>query len=265
MTARRTTWVLASALVVASVGFGARALVRRRATETILPHFVEPAAGPRAPVAGAFGFKVGHSTLDEARAVLARRGLDCPDTSMRALMREMREARRRERDERKRRGEPVDAVSGASALDRPSPKERNPQVRLSCEPVAPGQLGEHDRPASEGRLLLVFDSPTLPLRHVSFERTHQDPHAAEGDLAASLAALRARFGPPSREPEGSPDLAWLRPVTYEWRFADLQVKVFALHYGARGVSIGETIEVPWPVRPDAPRLASLRGGAEAAP
>jgi hypothetical protein len=53
------------------------------------------------------------------------------------------------------------------------------------------------------------------------------------------------------------DLPWMVPVEYEWMFADLLVKVSALNFGARGVSVTETVEVPLPIRPDAPAVATV--------
>lgn len=253
-------WVsvgLAALVALAGIGYGARRLLRPRGPETVLPTFVEPGPGPRAPTTQGFGFSVGRSKLANVRGELARRGLACPDTSIRAMMKEMRETRLREMEAKKQTGEAPDAVSGASAMNRPSPKERNPQVRLSCEPVSAALLADQPRPSIDGRWLMVFDSPDLPLRHVSFERTHAQLDEARRDLSASVAALVVRFGQPNVAPRAEDeDLPWLKPVAYEWKFADLHVKVLALNYGKRGVSLSETIEIPWPVRPDAPtRLA----------
>src|SRR5262245_21185617 len=100
--------------------------------EPVLPAFTEPGGGPHAPSSEGFGVAVGRMTVTEAEGRLKALGLDCKHTSIRALLREMREKKLAEIEEKKARGEDVDAVSGAS-LTRPSPRERNPQVRLSCE------------------------------------------------------------------------------------------------------------------------------------
>ena len=252
---RRRWWLLGVTMLAAVVagGFGARRLWRP--PETVLPAFVEPGAGPRAVASDGLGFKVGRTTLAEARDALAARGLECPDTSMRALMRGLRAAKKRELEAKRARGEPTDAVSGASAVNRPSPKERNPQVRLSCEPVDSARLRDRARLDVRGRWLFVFDSPEHPLRHVSFERTHADKARAEADVVESVAALTVAFGSPTRRPARE-DLAWLAPVAYEWQFADLHVRVFALAYGEGRIHVSETVEVPWPVRADAPALST---------
>jgi hypothetical protein len=234
----------------------------RRALVDVLPAFTEAGPGPRAPSTRALGFALGDSGLDGVRARLAAAGLSCPDTSMRALMREARERTRREMAVRKARGEDPDAVSGASGVDRPSPKEANPQVRLACAEVAPGALGLPELAAIpvRGRLLLVFDSPRHPLRHASFERSYP-----AGELAAALADLNdtrrrhaAVFGAPAGAAAGDTrELPWLSPAETAWRFADLHAKVSAIDWGPRGIVVSEIVEVPWPVRADAARRSSL--------
>lgn len=247
-------------LVVAGGGFAARRFWGGRGPLTVLPTFVEPGPGRRAPRSDLLGLVVGRTSLTETRAALAGRGLQCPDTSMRALMKEMREAKLRDVQERERLGKAPDAVTGASAMNRPSPKERNPQVRLSCEPVQAQRLADRPRASAPGRWLIVFDSPDHPLRHTSFERTHHLVPEASADLRDSVAALTARFGPPTKsaDPTRARDLPWLSPAEWEWRFADLLVRVVGLNYGTRGVNVSETIEVPWPVRPTAPADAVPR-------
>lgn len=261
--ARRWTLPLGCglALLGATGGFALYRVARRGEVRDVLPEFVEPSDGPHAPASSAFGSDVGSSSLASVRGKLAAAGLDCPDTSIRALLRQARADKRREVAARKARGEAVDAVSGASALGKPSPKESNPQVRLACDGVSSEALGDRTRIPARGRLLFVFDSPALPLRHVSFERTFA-PDAigrALEDVIATERSLRARFGPPTAAPAGPlRELPWLSPVTYEWRFADLAVRVSALSYGGKGVVVSEVVEVPWPVRADAParKLAS---------
>ncbi|HEY0715389.1 MAG TPA: hypothetical protein VGF45_22095, partial [Polyangia bacterium] len=152
------------------------------------------------------------------------------------------------------RGESVDSVSGASAVNRRSPKEANPQVRLTCDETPVHALLDRARPPGRGRLLLVWDSPRHPLRHASFERTYATTSMATAltDYIATRRALAAVFGPPV-SPAAEPEvLPWLSPVETRWVFGDLHVRVTALNYGPRGIVLSEIVEVPWPVRPDAP-------------
>jgi hypothetical protein len=237
-------------------GFYAARWREARRDATILPAFRDPGPGPRAPSSAAFGMTIGRSSLDEVKAVAGRLGLTCPDTGMRTMLRQQRAAKKAELEQRKRDGLSVDGVSGASLVNRVSPMERNPQVRLRCDEVKAPVLPGRQRPPSVGRLLLVFDSPELPLRHASFQQTFLDPNDAVAELDAAAAAHTTTFGPPTKRPkvQGVP---WMAPIEYEWAFADLLVKVSALNFGARGVSVTETIEVPLPVRPDAPSVATV--------
>jgi hypothetical protein len=220
------------------------------------PRYTEPPAGARAPRSDAFGARVGHSRIEDVQALAARLQVDCPDTSARALMAQARAHRAREAEERKKKGLPPDAVSGASKRKGPSPMERNPQVRLSCEALPTARLFDRERAPSDGRLLFVFDSPEQPLRHASYQRTLADPALARTELAAAVAATEKRFGSPTRQPKSLEDpLPWLVPIEYEWSFADLTVRIAALNFGgARGIMLTELIEVPLPIRPDAPAL-----------
>jgi hypothetical protein len=263
--------VAAATVVAIAAALGWAAWSYRRMHEAALdaryiPSYREPGPGRRAPSSDAFGLRVGGSTLTEVQAQLARMGLQCPDTSIRALMARSRADRMREIEERKRQGQPVDDISRASSLRRRSPMEHNPQVRLSCENVVSTRLTDRPRPISTGRLLFVFDNAERPLRHASFARTLGDPASGRSEVAAAVAAYTARFGRPTRTPPaepaapapGSPPqpagaLPWLAPVDYEWTFADLTVRVSALNFGGgRGTTLTELIEVPLPIRPDAP-------------
>jgi hypothetical protein len=100
----------------------------------------------------------------------------------------------------------------------------------------------------------VFDGPAQPLRHASFERTFSAASAARRDLDLTMSHLAQRLGPPTRSANAaSADLPWLTPVEYEWSFADLRAVITAINYGGRrGIVVSETVEVPWPVRADAP-------------
>ena len=257
---RKIVLVLSAALGVPAlvIGYGLHRMHERRTIRDVLPTFSEPAQGPRAPSARALGFVVGSSTLEQVRARLYAAGLDCPDTSMRALMQQSRDQTRAEMQARKARGEDPDAVSGASRVDYRSPKEANPQVRLSCGEVSSSQLGDAERTASRGRLLLVFDSPRHPLRHVSFERTHPATQvsAALADLDGTRSRLSSQFAATASGLEPTSELPWLSPRETAWRFSDLHARVTAINYGPRGVVVSEIVEVPWPVRADAPARTS---------
>ena len=266
--ARRRPWRRAAlgtlTLTVAVVGwYSVKGWMRMRAMgpETVLPDFVEPSAGPRTPSVTAFGqFEIGKQGLAEVQALAAARGLDCPDTSIRAMMDEMRDAKRKEIEEKG-----VDAVSGASILKRRSKREQNPQVRLACRETPGATLGREG--ATPGQLLLVFDSPEYPLRHTSFRRSHDEREPALRDALATVAAYEARFGPPTAVKRPLPDdpdqLGSLQPAEYRWAYADLEVRVTLLDFGKR-VSVEERVEVPWPVSADAPTLG-VEAGADARP
>jgi hypothetical protein len=227
---------------------------RRGRIVDVLPAFTEPASGPRAPTSHAFGFAVGAETLVAAESRLRASGVACVDRSIRALMKSAREEKQREIEAAKARGEGVDSVAGASAVHRRSPKEANPQVRLTCDETPPHTLLDRQRPPGKGRLILVWDSAQHPLRHASFERTYATTSmaAALTDYIATRRALAAIFGPPVHDTAEPDSLPWLAPVETRWAFADLQVRVTALNYGPRGIVLSEVVEVPWPVRPDAP-------------
>jgi hypothetical protein len=269
MKRRRLVLVLGGTLGVAAVvlGYGLYRMQARRNLKDVLPAFSEPGPGPRAPSARALGFALGESTLDSVRARLTAAGLDCPDTSMRALMQQAREQTRREMEARQARGEDPDAVSGASRVSYRSPKEANPQVRLACGDVASDALGDANREPSRGRLLLIFDSPRHPLRHVSYERTY--PATAVAAAIADLDSTRRRLGVTFGRSEDVPtaELPWLSPRETVWRFADLEAKASAINWGPRGVVVSEIVEVPWPVRADAaarkqPGVATRRHGGQ---
>ena len=158
-----------------------------------IPRFKDPPPGPRAPGSDAFGARVGASSLQDVQQLVQRMGIDCPDTSARALLGRARAARVAAAEDRKRRGLPPDAVSGASG-NRRSPMERNPQVRLSCEDLPASALTDRPRAPSIGRLLFVFDSPEHPVRHISYQRTHarrgRGPGRARGGGGRLPAAFR---------------------------------------------------------------------------
>ena len=250
-----------TAAVVVAVGAGlawgrwSYGLMRQAALEaSFLPHYRDPPPGKRAPSALAFGNEVGKSSLDEVRTWARRLGLDCPDTSVRAMLRRAR-AERRLAQESAHAGPSTDAVSGASgSSDRRSPREYNPQVRLSCSRASAATFSGERRPPQLGRLLFVFDSAAHPLRHASFQRIVVDPRLALREFEAAARSFERTYGRPSVRPQVA-GLPRLTPVAYQWTFSDLVVRVTALNFGAKGTSLSEIVEVPLPLRPDAPALA----------
>jgi hypothetical protein len=267
MTRRSRTRRLALAALAVCVlvlGWTGIRMYRAQQSQTdLLPTVRDPDAGPRAPSTTAFGFDVGHDASSTVADGLAARGLACKDTSVRAMMQQVREHKRRELEEVERRGGDVDAVTGASIVGRKSPRERNPQLRLSCEGVTADALGLARPVVAAGRALFVFDSAEHPLRHASFRRSHREADDAVVDLRASIADWRARLGEPTSQSGSLPDLSVrierLPPLVVEWRYADLVVRISTIDFGARGVSqnisVEERVEVPWGIRSDAPSTA----------
>ncbi len=222
--------------------------------------FKDPPPGPAAPSTAAFGAVVGTSNFSDIEALVTRLELNCGDTSVRALMDKRREKEKAKAAEAKARGE--DAVTSASWVNKRSKREANPQVRFSCPKIDSSQIQDRERPPSSGRLLFVFDTEDQPLRHTSFQRTHKDHAAALADYTATTAALTAVYGPPTTLPrqalptpgaDGS--IEFPPAVNFEtvWTFADLHVRTTVLRYGNL-VTVGERIEVPHGIRPDAPRF-----------
>jgi hypothetical protein len=218
---------------------------RAHHVEDVLPAFIDPPAGPRAPARHGFGVPVGKTSLGEIEAFIAKHQLACRDTSARALIREARE--------KKQRVEDVDANTSASGK-KTSPMEKNPQVRLSCEGTAASKIGDRARTEGTGRLLFVFDSPKHDLRHVSFRRVFTDHASARKDLVETIDAVKAVYGEPTAIsgtlPAEGTEFAKLEPYKLEWVWTDLKISVSGLSYGERGVDVYEAFEVPWPVRVD---------------
>lgn len=229
--------------------FSARARSRRsNAVEDVLPDFKELPPGPRAPKSSGFGVAVGKTRLSDVEETIARRHLDCKDTSARALMKAAREHKAVTKA-----ADDVDATSSASSK-KTSPMEKNPQVRLSCEGTPADAIGDRPRPSASGRVLFIFDSPKHPLRHVSYRRVHKDPAAARNDAVDALAAMTASYGAPTAitgalPAEGAPFERY-SPYKAEWIWPDVKVTVSALSFGERGVDVYEAVEVPWPIRTD---------------
>lgn len=224
--------------------------------------FKDPGPGPRAPTTAAFNAVVGVSMFAEVEALVKQRGLECADTSVRAMMDRRREAERARVADAKARGE--DAVTSASWVNKRSKREANPQLRFSCPTITADQIGDRPRPPSTGRLLYVFDDAVYPLRHSSYQRTHKDHAAALLDFQDTVAALTATYGLPSKPlktalPQHDADgkLEFPNATNFEiaWDFADLAVRANILRYGDL-VTVGERLEVPHGIRPDAPRLGA---------
>ncbi len=221
-----------------------------------LPTFTDPAPGARAPQARAFGFEIGSDRLNDVTAVIGKLGLQCPDTSIRALMDKARAVKKQEIAAAEASGAGVDSVAGASMIYRRSPKERNPQVRLSCDSVKSNRLVDRVRADSTGRLLFVFDSAEHPLRHVSYTRSFRgiDDTLAVSEFMASKKALTDVFGPwVGIDEEIELPMPRYKSYAVTWKFSDLQATVRLMNMGDGRLSLDETIEVPWPVRAGEPR------------
>lgn len=227
--------------------------------ETLLPEFEQPDPQlERAPSSMALGVEVGVVSLEALLRELETRALACDDTGIRASVERLREYKRRQLAE----AADPDAVSGASILYRRSKKERNPQIRLACSVDSLAQVEPSagaGRPRVPGRALFVFDSPAYPLRHASLRRTYQTGEAAALDLRETASRFEAIYGEPSSRrgtiplPGDAP--AKLEPIRLEWRYADLLVQVSATSFG-KLTSVDERVEVPWPIRSDAPQLSA---------
>lgn len=235
-------------------------MMRRAADEVVLPDFEELGSGPRAPATALFGLEVGKSTFADVQALEARAKLSCKDTSARALMKQMRAMKKKEREEKAAQGIEVDATSSASSKKK-SPMEKNPQVRYSCEDTEAAQLTDRAR-GGKGRVLFVLDSPEHPVRHASFRRNHLLPDSAWRDATDTLAALTKVYGEPTSVQRPIPDAPSpnVFPLyvqsRYAWEYADLKVMLDVMGT-PRGINVHEAIEVPWPVRSDAPTLPSM--------
>jgi hypothetical protein len=230
----------------------------------ILPEFKEPPAGPRAPDNAGLLIRVGETRLDETKALTAGLGIACANKSVRVAMQAAREAKSREVDAAKAAGKGPDAVTGASILMWRSPRETNPQVRWSCEDIDMAAVKDRPRPSfSQSRLLYVFDSDALPARLASLQRSWPRERTAEAvaDLRDTLAELTKKWGPPTTsrgeippapaKPGEAVALPGMQNFLYEWKWSDLQVKLNAVNL-PKGLTISEDVEVPMPLRPDAP-------------
>ena len=111
----------------------------------------------------------------------------------------------------------------------------------------------------KGRALIVLDSEALPVRHVSFAAKVDDPQQALDRFRLEVATMNARFGAPTKtvgDIDPADPFPLLQMKKLEWRFTDLRAEVSGMSFGKRGVEVKSTLEVPWPVRADAPTLPS---------
>ena len=258
---KRRRWVLWVGLTAVAVGIvlGAVAyrLRKHAAARYVPPVFVEPGPGPRAPATEWLGARVGFSHLDSVKSTTAAWSLACSDRGMRAMMAELRDKKRDEVARAEARGAP-DTVTGASILKRRTARDDNPQIRWNCNETSSSALRDRTRPSSSGRLLFVFDDDHAPLRHASYQRNHGDWASALGDFRDAVGALSARYGRPTAKGTGPGDLTAESPLPKfgrseaEWRFSDVVATVSIANLGGHGFSVSELVEVPWPVRADAP-------------
>lgn len=239
---------------------GLRSLIPGQAPAEWKFEFKDPGPGPRAPVTAAFEAELGSSMFPEVEALVARRGLKCADTSVRAMMDKRREVEKARIADAEARGE--DAVTAASWVNKRSKREANPQLRFSCPKVTSDQLVDRPRVPSSGRLLYVFDDAIYPLRHTSYQRTHKEQAVALNDFEDTLAHFTRVYGPPTKtfkaelpKPDKDGKVEFPAAMNFEsaWEYADLVVRVNVLRYGDL-VTIGERVEVPHGTRPDAPRF-----------
>ncbi len=224
--------------------------------------FKDPPEGPRAPTTAAYGVTIGTTMHPEVDAYVQKLGLTCSDTSVRAMMDRRRVVEKAKVAEAAARGE--DAMTAASWVNKRSKRESNPQLRFSCPKVSSDQLTDRPRPPSSGRLLYVFDDAAYPLRHASYQRTHRDHTAALTDFNDAVAALTKLYGPPTKpltgvlptpDKDGKVEIPAARNLEISWEYADLLARVNILRYGEL-VTIGERVEVPHGLRPDAPRFVA---------
>jgi len=226
----------------------------------VVPPTQEPPAGPRAPTTALFGARVGFSTFGEVQAWTQARGHACANKSVRATIQGMRDAKVREVSAARAQGKPVDTVTGASIVVWRSNRETNPQVRWACDRLDPTALGDRPRPSvPQARLLYVFDSPTLPLRDVSLQRSYSKDREADalGDVRATLAALTAAFGPPNEGaaevPDGRAPVPSMRSLKWSWSWSDAFVKLQVVNF-PNGMTLTEEIGILPSIRSDAPAL-----------
>lgn len=239
-----------SVVVLAAAAGGIRGYMVWEQGQDLLPELQPVPAGPRAPRRDFLNLEVRETTLSEAEVVYRGAGATCANSSFRALMKSRREVVKKEMEVVKAAGGDADAVSGASLVNYRSKKERNPQVRLSCDDVPVTAFTDRPRAAGDGLYwLMVFDSDKHPLRHTSVSRRINDFAVADEEWRSAMDAFVARFGAPTnvREPpqQGDP----FPPGSYfeaNWTFADVSAQLVAFRVD-NAVRFQERVEVPWPV------------------
>jgi hypothetical protein len=258
-------------LVVAALGAYEwhRMHTRPPVTDAFPVKFTEPAPGPKAPSTAGLGFEVGRTHLAEAQARLNSLGINCRDTSPRALVELSRQNKRFEiqaAEEKKAHGETVAAVTGASMLFHRSKMESNPQVRLSCDEVDASKLDARTtRQPYAARILLIWDSAELPLRYASASQALPTFAEAEAAFQSAEKAVETRLGHPGEGKDlteltskGFPTFAQTKKA---WKYPDYSAAVKAQNLGGRGIQVEEVYEVPWPIRSDAPSLPPTPGSS----
>ena len=216
------------------------------------PSFIERPEGQRASrLETVLGMRIGATTVAQMKA--ATRFLSCEDRSISVVMIRGLE---RAAAELEARGENNWRFRIYAWLN---PHGRNPQVRFECR-LEQGESFGIKGALDEGRMILVHDGPTLPLRHTSIQRTWWNEEATLADLTASHTRLSDDHpgaspvpNPHLAELDGDGPFAELTPYTWEWRWTDLRIELTAIRYAGSRFVVTETIEVPWPVRSDAPQ------------
>ncbi|HEY4223640.1 MAG TPA: hypothetical protein VGO62_19925 [Myxococcota bacterium] len=245
--------VVVAGAVVYGAGYGHHLYSQWNNTRDVLPVFTEPGPGTRAPAHDFVGIELGKSTVADATALGVALGADCDNSSMRALMEKNRQKVQQAMADAKAKGEDPDGVTGASQANYHSKKEQNPQVRLSCY-IEPDKLTDRRRaPGAKLYGLFIFDSKDLPARHASVQREIADPTVALTEYRAAIDEMTKKLGPPTAT-HGEPRVDGTVPVgtllKTEWKFADVTAEVSAVNLS--GIRVMERMEVPWPVRADAP-------------
>ena len=249
--------------------------------------FTEPPKGKLPPSFPLYGLIVGESGWQDVQRFTAQQKLVCLDNSVSAMMQ-----RKRKLDaEKNKKAGKADAVSGATWKKRP-PRAQNPSIRWNCERVQAAQISSFTRPhPAHGRLLFVLDSPKHPLRHISYQYDLLPAKAVDSfqaavnyftqllgkpdiardahplpqprgalkplhsnaqpvkDNATSLPASKSHLGEAPIDPQKVKKYGlFLR----EWRYAGLVVRLSMRSFG-RWFNLSESVEIPWPIRPDAPK------------
>jgi hypothetical protein len=242
----------ATIVVLVAAAGGVRAYMVWKQGQDELPTFIDVPEGPRAPNHAFLGLEVGKSTVEEAEVLYRGLGVECGQSSFRALMESKRKQTIKAMEAAKAAGGDPDAVSGASLVNYRSKKERNPQVRLACEHVPLASFKDRERASGDDLYwLIIFDSPKHPLRHTSISRRLKDTAFAEEEWRDAVEAMTRKFGAPTtlRAPGDKPGIPFGPGTVYtaSWKFADLEAEVKALRIGD-DIRFSETVEVPWPVR-----------------